>query len=530
MCTLLLVPAVGASAVPGWMQRRPHYAAPPRPCRDAAQDVVAEAVAPRPSQAAGRPETTGALKASAKPAKHQLRTPPAASQPARRVASSRPQEAGAKVARCQPSTARPGLISGAQASALPRKENVVPDRHKPVTTPTGWLPHPLRVRGMGVSGKPAASQPAALPLVADTANTAGRADSGVVVMAIAAETPCSQLASCDGNASKWTSATGPVVTPPQLPPAEKDGWKAGQAAKIRSATARLAAFEESPRLPAPAKAPAPAVHVAINPVAAAAAAAKQPAEATQARHTGSGHAESESAVRSDTESSDLSSRSDRSIAAKTRSGSGLRARTAKWREFAAAQTRGRGMLRSRSYRSGTVMRAMASRSSSASRRGAQDVQDTGETSQRTHAPDPAAADSCQSCNGSTIDTTTAGAVHDVAAKGAEGRSENLVCEPNGSAKPHQASAGSARSAHRDEAGGRADVGGGGAETVRVVNVAAAARLRVVQSVQVKPAVRVSYSPAAVAGVVAKRPARKQVSRQMSPSTTSVSPFHDQRRV
>ena len=57
---------------------------------------------------------------------------------------------------------------------------------------------------------------------------------------------------------------------------------------------------------------------------------------------------------------------------------------------------------------------------------------------------------------------------------------------------------------------RSGAHGGAEDNVRVVNVASATRVRLRQSVQMKPAVRVCLSPAAAARVVKSRPARVQV--------------------
>ena len=509
------------------MQRRPHYAAPPRPYRDVTQDPVVETVPPPPSQPAGCTARSGAQKAAAKPAKRHVTAATAKPQAAGHGASSRAQEAAAKAAKRQPKAATAGLSSGssAQPPAPARKENLTPHGHEATAAPTGWLPHPLLVRQLSGSRGLAASrldssQPAdALPSEADASDTGGSSALGTLAIRTRAEAP-STVAGTSGTVCASSTGTvepvGALATPPQLLPAEKDGWKAGQASRARGAVARQAAFEESPVLPALIGTATSVVASECGP----AAVITHDNKVTHAEHISADQrVQHVPAAGGGIEGSGINSKSGRRVAADARTSGSLSERTAAWSEFAATQTRGPSSLDLKSYRSGTMARAMASRSSSASRRAVEEVSGAAEVGFQMQVSARDTACSATSAGGSTIDGTTAAGAHSIVSDGADGRSRVSSCDLSCSATPGQSSAGSvsiARGIQGSDSAGGLEFSDRGTDAVRVVNMAFAARSRVRQSVQVKPAVRVSYSPAAGARVVASRLARLQVRIEASP--------------
>ena len=379
---------------------------------------------PPPSQPAGRSATSRAQKAAAKPAKRHIK--PAT---AERTARSRAREAAAKPAKCRPEAATAGLSHGSrtQIPAPALKENVALHGHTAHAVRTGWLPHPLLVRTSSASKGLAVQQSAdALAAQADGPSACCLSATGTQTVAALAAPPCSAPEAGTGRTTATGNSVAALATPPQLPLADKAGWKAGQAARARGAEARQEAFKESPLLPA-----------LLATAASADAGDQKPAAVDEhgAKHAehklSSQQAQQDVSPRGSADEGDSTSRSGRRPTAAVLTGGSLSARTAAWKEFAATQAHGHSMLESKSYCSGAALRAMASRGGSSPRRavkGACGAAQVGSVAQLSVGD---AACSAASCDGSTSDGAAAAAD----STDAEGRSKHSSRPTDSTATP-----------------------------------------------------------------------------------------------
>ena len=400
--------------------------------------------------------------------------PPPPSQPAHRTASGRAQKAPASKPakrRTKAATAGQSSISSvpapAPAPAQPRQENVAPHRHEAPAAPTAWLPHPLRVRALNDSKSLAVQRPAVAPrLTATGASDSGCSQPGVGALTITTQARVASSDDGTGNAAT-ASAAGPaepavaLATPPQLLAADKEGWKDEQAARARGAEVRQVAFEESPVLFARYGNAGLAV-VAERNTAAAAAAAATTAAAAEGEKPHAEHKLAEERVQpvlaagSSPESTDSSATAGLNVAAAVCKGISLSARSAA-EDVACCATPVVGYVGRR----------------------------VAVTAPGTHAEGTERRSMASPC--SLIRRDATGGVSSISGVG------------------------HARGMHGSETADGAGVSTRSADSVRVVNMAEAVRVRVRQSVQVKPHVRVSYSPESCARVVANWAAQQQVS-------------------
>ena len=308
----------------GLMQRRPHISAPFRPSRGA-EEAVAAAEAP----------------------------PPRGTSQAR--CTVKPQYAAVDPARPEPTAGKLKVLSKAQPNPTRGsflQENPLAGGKETAAAWSGHLqPHrePLGERAQASLATAATPRP-------------------IGKLRAVPRDAASQLQCTAGSLT-----AGTLATPPQLESAQKPGWKASRAALAFSASARLAAFEDSPvlRVSQAASCKRSAADTAASAVSSALQQADTAKTAAAAKPQPQQHVEVVTAPQRTEQARHVavtaeSLRQPGTVAAAAIKG-GLGARTAAGREFTAASSSSSSRpaqsssLESKSYRSSAVFRALAAR-------------------------------------------------------------------------------------------------------------------------------------------------------------------------